>query len=143
MHSSNLVTLSILNHGPRKVPLRPVRFFSPEVEVTRQEDGSLLMRSLEPLAEYDCRVGDWLDRWAREAPGRDFIVEQTPPGERIIAYGEARARVLLLAGGLLRHDLSPDRPLTILAANSIDHALIMLAALYVGIPIAPIAPAYA
>jgi feruloyl-CoA synthase len=30
-----------------------------------------------------------------------------------------------------------------LAGNGIDHALIMLAALYVGIPVAPIAPAYA
>src|SRR5262249_23736226 len=58
-------------------------------------------------------------------------------------YGEARTAALTLAEGLLRYDLGPDRPLAILSANSIDHALIMLAALYVGIPLAPIAPAYA
>jgi feruloyl-CoA synthase len=120
-----------------------VRFFSPDVELIRRHDGSLLMRSAEPLREYDSRIGDWLDRWAHEAPDRTFIVEQTPTGERSISYGEARGVVLQLAEGLLGYRLSPERPLAILAQNGIDHALIMLAAVYVGIPIAPIAPAYA
>jgi len=139
------VTLSTLNQSPNRhdPPLRPVSFFSPDVELTRRADGGLSMCSAEPLREYDHRVGDWLDRWAQEAPTRIFIVEQIRTGERTIAYGAARDAVLLLAEGLLRDDLGPDRPLAILAANGIDHALIMLAALYVGIPIAPIAPAYA
>jgi feruloyl-CoA synthase len=124
-------------------PLRPVRFFSPEVELIRRVDGSLLMRSVESLGDYNSRVGEWLDRWAREAPGRTFMVEQTPTGERSIDYGEARKSVLLLAEGLLGYGLGPERPLAILAENGIDHALIMLAAVYVGIPIAPLAPAYA
>lgn len=101
------------------------------------------MRSCEPLAGYDNRIGDWLDRWAREAPDRDFIVEQTAEGERRICYGEAREAALALGENLLNYGLGQDRPLAILAANGIDHALIMLAALYVGIPVAPIAPAYA
>jgi feruloyl-CoA synthase len=67
-----------------------VRFFSPEVELIRCADGSLRMRSVDPLEDYDSRVGEWLDRWAREAPDRTFIVEQTPTGERNISYGEAR-----------------------------------------------------
>ena len=101
------------------------------------------MRSVEPLASYDNRIGDWLDRWAREAPDRDFIVEQTAEGERKLRYAEAREAVLALAENLLTFELGPERPLAIIAANGIDHALIMLAALYVGIPVAPIAPAYA
>ena len=120
-----------------------MRFFSPDVELARRADGSLVMRSVEPLGDYDCRVGDWLDRWAREAPDRIFIVEQTPIGEQCISYKEAQEAVLLLAEGLLGYQLGPERPLALLAANGIDHALVMLAALYVGIPIAPIAPAYA
>ena len=143
--SIKLIALSTLNHSTtvRSLPLRPVRFFSPDVELTRRADGSLLMRSVEPLGEYDCRVGDWLDHWAREAPTRIFMVEQTRTGERCISYREAQEAVLLLAEGLLDCGLGPDRPLAILAANGIDHALVMLAALCVGIPIAPIAPAYA
>jgi feruloyl-CoA synthase len=124
-------------------PLRPVRSFSPDVELTWDPDGTCLMRSLEPLAEYDSRVGDWLDRWAQQAPDRPFLVEQTKNGERTIRYREAREAALAFAEGLLGYALGPDRPLAILAPNGVDHALIMLAALYVGIPIAPIAPAYA
>jgi len=101
------------------------------------------MQSVEPLAEYDHRVGDWLDYWARQAPDRTFLVEQTSTGERTICYAEARDTTQDLAEGILGCGLGPNRPLAILAANGIDHALIMLAALYVGIPIAPIAPAYA
>jgi feruloyl-CoA synthase len=143
--SSKLIPLSALNlkSSPHDVPLRPVRFFSPEVELIRWPDGSLRMRSVESLGDYNSRVGEWLDHWAREAPARTFMVEQTPTGERSIDYGEARKSVLLLAEGLLGYGLGPERPLAILAENGIDHALIMLAAVYVGIPIAPIAPAYA
>ncbi|HSZ19271.1 MAG TPA: feruloyl-CoA synthase [Candidatus Acidoferrum sp.] len=101
------------------------------------------MRSVEPLTNYDNRIGDWLDRWAREAPDRDFLIEQTAEGERKICYSEAREEALALAENLLKYGLGADRPLALLAANGIDHALIMLAALYVGIPVAPIAPAYA
>ena len=101
------------------------------------------MCSREPLAEYDHRVGAWLDYWASEAPDRTFLVEQKGTEERSICYAEARAEALALAEGILGCGLSPNRPLAILAANGIDHALIMLAALYVGIPVAPIAPAYA
>ena len=123
--------------------MRPVRFFSPEIELNRQPAGGWLMRSAEPLADYDHRVGDWLDFWAREAPQGIFLVEQTNHGERTVRYAQARAAVLALAESLLGYGLGPDRPLAILAANGIDHALVMLGALYVGIPIAPIAPAYA
>lgn len=120
-----------------------MRFFSPDVELTRRSDGSLLMRSVEPLRDYDSCVGDWLNHWARKAPHRTFIVEQIPTGERSISYGETRRSVLRLAERLLSYGLGPERPLAILAENGIDHALIMLAAVYVGIPVAPIAPAYA
>src|SRR5262249_364817 len=40
-------------------------------------------------------------------------------------------------------DLSPERPIAILSGNDIEHALIGLAAMYVGIPYAPLSPAYA
>ncbi|HTS59998.1 MAG TPA: AMP-binding protein, partial [Terriglobales bacterium] len=111
--------------------------------MTRQTDGTFRMCSREPLAEYDHRVGAWLDYWASEAPDRTFLVEQKGTEERSICYAEAREEALALAEGILGCGLSPNRPLAILAANGIDHALIMLAALYVGIPVAPIAPAYA
>ena len=39
--------------------------------------------------------------------------------------------------------LGPDRPLLILAENGIDHALMMLGAMHVGVPVVPVSTAYA
>lgn len=125
------------------VRMRPATVFSSDVQVNTLPDGSLSMRSAEALQPFDVRMGDWIDRWAREAPERDFLVEQTAAGERRISYREARHAVRSLAAELLRYSLSAERPLAILASAGIDHALLMCAALYIGVPVAPIAPAYA
>ncbi len=127
----------------RNAPLRPARFFTHEIEIDKLDDGVFVMRSAEPLAPYDAKVGDWIDRWAEQAPDRIFLVEQTAEGEKKINYAQTREAALAYAEGLLSYDLGPDRPIAILAGNGIDHALIMLAAYYVGIPVVPIAPAYA
>ncbi|MFZ1213335.1 MAG: feruloyl-CoA synthase, partial [Pseudolabrys sp.] len=47
-----------------------------------------------------------------------------------------------IGAALLRRGLSAERPLVILSGNGIDHALLALGAMYVGIPYAPISPAY-
>jgi feruloyl-CoA synthase len=51
-------------------------------------------------------------------------------------------RVRCIGAALLQRELSPERPVAILSGNSIEHALMGLAAMYVGIPSAPISPAY-
>ena len=42
----------------------------------------------------------------------------------------------------MRRGLSPERPIAIISGNDIEHALLGMAAMYVGIPYAPISPAY-
>ena len=121
---------------------RTVQFFSPDVELRRVGE-TFYMRSKEPLRAFDKRIGDWLDHWARVSPDQVFLVEQTAAGERTLSYGDAHARVLELADILLQFDLSADRPLLIIAPPGIDHGVLMVAAYYVGIPLAPVAPAYA
>ena len=55
----------------------------------------------------------------------------------------ARARCAALAQALLdRQPVAATAPMVILSGNSIEHALLALAAMYVGVPYAPIAPAY-
>ena len=43
---------------------------------------------------------------------------------------------------MLRRGLSADKPIAIISGNDIEHALLALAAMIVGIPYAPISPAY-
>jgi feruloyl-CoA synthase len=47
-----------------------------------------------------------------------------------------------IAEALLHRDLSPERPVAILSGNDIEHALLGLAAMHVGIPYAPISVPY-
>ena len=56
---------------------------------------------------------------------------------------ETLDQVRRIGAALLGADLSPERPIAILSGNDIEHALLGLAAMYVGIPYAPISPAYA
>ena len=48
----------------------------------------------------------------------------------------------LIAPALLQRELSPERPIAILSGNDIEHALLALAAMHIGIPYAPISVPY-
>jgi feruloyl-CoA synthase len=55
---------------------------------------------------------------------------------------EALAAVRFLAHELLERGLGPSRPLMILSGNAVDQALLTLAGMHVGVPVAPLSPAY-
>ncbi len=107
-----------------------------------REDGAILLRSGYERSQVAPSTGAWLDHWARAAPDRVFLAERSGEGWRQVSYAEARGEVMRLARGLLDLGLGPDRPLVILSGNSVDHALLGLAAQYVGVPCAPVAEQY-
>ena len=122
---------------------RSVRVASLRAIFDRRTDGLIYVRSTKPLGNYPDRVTDALEYWAVRAPERVFLAERLASGDwRTLTYKEAYARVRKLAGGLVAAGLSEDRPLAILSGNSIDHGLLALAAMHMGIPYAPVAPAY-
>lgn len=127
----------------RSARQRAALFAPPAVEVEWRADGTLLLRSPVPLQPYPPRTGEWLENWQERAPDRAFLRERGADGQwHGVTYGEAAQRVQRLAAGLLRRNLSAERPLAILSDNGVEHALLMLAALAVGIPVAPLSPAY-
>jgi feruloyl-CoA synthase len=127
----------------RAAPLRPVRLGVPQPELERRADGTILIRSRTPLPIYDARVTDALARWAEEAPDRLFLAHRDPDGSwRRMTYAEVRDAVARIAAALLRRKLSPERPIAVLSGNDIEHALIGLAAMTIGVPYAPVSPAY-
>lgn len=122
---------------------RPVHVAAQRATVDRRADGVMYVRSVDALREYPARVTDRLEFWAKEAPGRVFLAQRSPSGEwECTTYAEAWNKARKLAAGLLRLGLSQSRPLVILSGNSIEHGLLALAAMRVGVPYAPIAPAY-
>jgi len=119
-------------------------FAPPAVDVLQHPDGTLLLRSRQSLKLYERCIGEYLQHWARSAPARPFLMERGPAGTwRGVTYREALEQVRRIGTWLLARNLSAERPVVVLSENSVEHGLLLLACLYVGVPIAPISPAYA
>ncbi len=113
------------------------------VDVDRRGDGSLRLRSPHPLGAYPDKLGERLIYWADQAPDRTLFARRGPDGAWIrLSYAEVLAAVRRLGQALLDRGLSADRPLLILSGNDLDHALLALAAMHVGVPYTPLSPAY-
>jgi feruloyl-CoA synthase len=123
-------------------PLRPISFGDTTVTVERRDDGTIYLSPTLPLADYPDRITDSLHRWAREAPDRVFMAERAGAGWREVTYAQMLASARHVASALLARGLSAERPIVILSGNSIDHALLSFGALYAGIPVCPVSPAY-
>jgi feruloyl-CoA synthase len=120
----------------------PVHFLPARVNVERCADGTLVLRSPEPLQSYARCLGAHLERWAVERPGQIFLAQRDDAGWRSLTYAETLQRVRAVATALLRRELSAARPVAILSENSIEHALLALAAMHVGVPVVPVSAAY-
>lgn len=106
-------------------------------------DGSLLLRNAHPLQPYPRCYTETLMHWATVQPTVTLLAQRVKGGDwRHLTYADAVKRIMPIAQALLHRGLSAERPLMILSENSIEHALLALAALHVGIPFAPISPAY-
>jgi feruloyl-CoA synthase len=72
-------------------------------------------------------------------PDRVFLGQRTANGEwRRVSYAPSFALVQAIAQALLDRGLSATRPLMVLSGNEIEHALIGLAAMHVGVPYVPV-----
>jgi len=118
-------------------------FARPQVSVERRPGGVVVLGSGIDVPPYDPVITRRLGHWARLTPDSVFLAERCQSGWREISYGQMERAVAELAGRLLAMDLSPSRPLMILAPNSIAHAQMAFAAMSVGIPAAPVSTAYA
>ena len=124
-------------------PFKEAGVLPPDIVVRRDPDGTIRAHSPHPLGPYPERLTEKLDFWAARAPERCFLAERDREGAWTrLTYGEARTRVRRIAQAFVQRGLSADRTVLILSGNSIEHALLALAAMYAGVPYAPAAPAY-
>ncbi|AMN45401.1 feruloyl-CoA synthase [Rhodoplanes sp. Z2-YC6860] len=131
------------NRTAAAAPLRPVRLGPSDVEIERRPDGTLLLRSPHPLERYHDKLTVRLEHWAAVAPDRVFLAQRTRDGSwRKVAYRDAWLQVRSIAQALIERKLSVERPIAILSGNDIEHALLGLAAMMIGVPYAPISVPY-
>ena len=124
-------------------PLRHVRLGPSEVDFERAPDGTIYVRSRQPLGPYPEKMTERLDHWAAVAPDRTFLAERGTDGNwRRLTYAEVRAKARRVGQALVNRGLSVERPVAVLSANDLEHALLEFGAMYAGIPYAPVSPAY-
>jgi feruloyl-CoA synthase len=125
------------NRGIRTAPVAPI-----EATFESADDGSLIVRSARDLGAYPDRVTEPLQFWAETAPANVLLAERSGEGWRSITYREAWDAARAIGQALLDRGLDAERPVLILSGNGIEHAMLSLACLHVGVPFAPLSPAY-
>lgn len=125
------------------VPIRKVALGHAESRFEHRNDGAILIRSPHALGPYPGKITERLAHWAGGTPNAIFLAKRDPSGDwRTLTYAQTLRKVRCLGQALLDRGLSAERPLAILSGNDLEHALLALAAMHVGIPYAPISPAY-
>ncbi len=130
--------------GDALPPFKTLPFKGPDIEVRRGDGGTVYLSSRAELPPGPQSIPHLLDDKAAEHPDRPWLKQREPGhGDWLrVTYGEAVKLTRNMAQSLLDLGLGPDAPLMILSGNSIEHALVSIAAQRIGAPATPISPAY-
>jgi feruloyl-CoA synthase len=122
--------------------IRPVPMYLGDASFEPRQDGSLLVRRPEPLGPYPGRLTERLEHWAAVAPDRVFLARRAGESWRSVTYAQALEAACAIGQALLDRGLSMTRPVLILSGNGIEHGVLSLACLHVGVPFVPVSTAY-
>ncbi len=121
----------------------PINVVNHLVDVEDREDGSQIVRCNTRLDDYARTLTDRLEFWAEHAPDRVFLAQRGPDDQwDRLTYADALKKVRAIGTWLLKQNLSAERPLAILSGNSIEHLMMAVGAMYIGVPYSPISTAY-
>lgn len=115
------------------------------IHIQKREDvnGTVYLKSSVELKPHPFRMTDRLVKWAKIKPKTIFLGQKDSFGcWETINYEDTYQRVLNIAQWLLNKNISVNNPIVILSENSIEHGLLALAALHIGIPYSSITPSY-
>src|SRR6202048_218644 len=127
-----------------KPGFRKIEWLKRDIAVERRGDGIIVLKSRIPLKPYEKHIPASLSKWAEERADRTWLAQRAGSDRqwRKLSYAEAKRTADALTQGLLDLKLKPESPVAILSGNSIEHALMTMAAMQARFPAAPVSPAY-
>jgi feruloyl-CoA synthase len=127
-----------------RVPFKKIDWLERDVTLEKRPDGVMVLRSNVPLQPYAKHIPSFLAKWAAETPDNTWLAQRKGAERqwRKVSYAEAKRTVDAITQGLLDMGAGPGRPVAILSGNSLEHALMTLAAQQASAPAAPVSPAY-
>jgi feruloyl-CoA synthase len=117
-------------------------FATPDIAAEARPDGTVLLRSREPLGPYATSMAHIFFGGAASHPERLLAAQRIGDGWETITWGVAAEAALELAAAFLERGLGADRPLMVISGNSLEHLLVMLAGFVAGVPVLPTSTAY-
>ena len=126
------------------IPFRDVDFAPRDIDVDAREDGSIILKPRMKVNAREPNLPAYLRRHAAARPEKNWLGERRPAGGdwRMVSFAEAKDTVDRLTQFFLNLEVEDGKSLAILSENSIEHALMTIAAMQAGIPVAPISVAY-
>lgn len=128
----------------RNVAFRQTAFPKPHTLCERRIDGTIILRSGRRLEDppqksfSDCVAG-----WAAKRGDLPAFRQRDSFGAwRTINWNDLWLQLRSAGAALLELKLNQDRPVMLLSGNSIEQAILLLAAEYVGVPAVLVSPAY-
>lgn len=140
----------------KQTPFLAIPLLGATAHCMQRPDGSRILTPVAQLEERPFRTTERLVYWATKSPDRIFLAQRfKQEGEEPVygalpdmprwgglTFAQTLELVYSLGQFLLDSEVSTERPLAILSENSIEHGLMALAAMHVGLPYSAIATAY-
>ncbi|MGS5086321.1 feruloyl-CoA synthase [Hydrogenophaga sp. A37] len=137
-----------MNTETRPHKYRPMEFGVPRVVVREGSSGVRYMRGEPELLPYARTMGERLAHWAKTVPERTLFARRVRHADgttgdwQHLSFAQALDGARRIGQALLDRGLNAERPVVILSENDLEHALLSLACLYVGVPYCSTSPAY-
>jgi feruloyl-CoA synthase len=127
---------------------RPLRFGVTRVQLRQGAPGVSYLRAEQSIEPHPARITDRLLHWAATVPERTWMARRVHNADgstgdwRHISYAQALQAARSIGQYLLDLGLNTERSVAVLSENDLEHAMIELACIYVGIPYTPVSPPY-
>lgn len=127
---------------------RPLTFGVTRATLRDGETGVHYLVADQQLAPFPARLTDRLVHWAQERPNQTLFARRVKNADgsngdwRHISFAQVLDSARRIGQALLDRGLSAERPVLILSENDLEHALLALGCMVVGIPWCPTSPPY-
>lgn len=123
----------------KNTPFGPIKTYKKQ-----HENGIVHFKNEQLLSNFPAKITDKLVHWAEIKPSHTFIGRRNPTTRNWekLSYAETLEKTKSVAQYLLNLEFSPNETVVILSENSLEHALLVLASVHIGITYTPISPPY-
>ncbi len=127
---------------------RPMRFGVTRVTLRDGEPGTHYLQADQDLQAYPDRLTDRFQHWAEKKPNQTLFARRVKLADgslgewHHVTFSQAWQTARNIAQGLIDRGLNAERPVVILSENSLEHALMALGCMLVGVPFVPTSPPY-